>query len=81
MLFQRPYSLKSSGGACPWSPVAARAFGARYCPPPSNKSNLTTALREKAVSSFLSYLKTLSIGPAPGIESTTSRIAVNRSND
>ena len=35
----------------------------------------------KAVSSFLSYFKTLSIGPAPGIESATSRSAVKRSTD
>ena len=79
MLFQRPYSSKSSGEACPWTPIAARAFGARDCPPPPNKSNLTTALREKVVPSFLSYLKTLSIGPAAGIEPTTSRNVVNRS--
>ena len=35
----------------------------------------------KAVPSFLSYFKTLSIGPAPGIEPTTSRSAVKRSTD
>ena len=49
--------------------------------PPLNESNLTTTLRENAVSSFLGCFKTLSIGPAPGIESTTSLIAVNRSTD
>ena len=31
----------------------------------------------KRVPSFLGYLKTLSIGPAPGIEPATSRSAVN----
>ena len=35
----------------------------------------------KTVSSFLSYFKTLSIGPAPGIEPATSRSAVKRSTD
>ena len=35
----------------------------------------------KAVSSFLSYLKTLSIGPAPGIKPVTSRSAVKRSTN
>ena len=35
----------------------------------------------KAVPSFLSYFKTLSIGPAPGIEPATSRSAVKRSTD
>ena len=35
----------------------------------------------KAVSSFLSYFETLSIGPAPGIEPATSRSAVKRSTD
>ena len=31
----------------------------------------------KGVPSFLGYFKTLSIGPAPGIEPATSRYAVN----
>ena len=35
----------------------------------------------QAVPSFLSYFKTLSIGPVPGIEPTTSRSAVKRSTD
>ena len=35
----------------------------------------------KEVPSFLSHFKTLSIGPAPGIEPTTSRSAVKRSTD
>ena len=35
----------------------------------------------KEVPSFLSYFKTLSIGPAPGIEPVTSRSAVKRSTD
>ena len=35
----------------------------------------------KGVPSFLSYFKTLSIGPAPGIEPATSRSAVKRSTD
>ena len=37
--------------------------------------------RTKEVPSFLSYFKTLSIGPAPGIEPATSRSAVKRSTD
>ena len=37
--------------------------------------------RAKAVPSFLSYFKTLSIGPVPGIEPATSRSAVKRSTD
>ena len=37
--------------------------------------------RAKAVPSFLSYFKTLSVGPAPGIEPPTSRSAVKRSAD
>ena len=39
------------------------------------------ACRAKEVPSFLSYFKTLSIGPAPGIEPATSRSAVKRSTD
>ena len=39
------------------------------------------ACRAKGVPSFLSYLKTLSIGPAPGIEPATSRSALKRSTD
>ena len=39
------------------------------------------AYRAKEVPSFLSYFKTLSIGPAPGIEPVTSRSAVKRSTD
>ena len=35
----------------------------------------------KGVRSFLSYFKTLSIGPVPGIEPATSRSAVKRSAD
>ena len=35
--------------------------------------------RSTAVPSFLSYFKTLSIGPAPGIEPTTSLTAVKYS--
>ena len=37
--------------------------------------------RAKVVPSFLSYLKTLRIGPVPGIEPATSRSAVKRSTD
>ena len=44
MLFQRPHISKSSRGASPRTPVAARAFGARDCPPTLDKSNLATAL-------------------------------------
>ena len=39
------------------------------------------ACSTKVVPSFLSYFKTLSIGPAPGIEPATSRSAVKRSTD
>ena len=39
------------------------------------------ACRAKGVPSFLSYFKTLSIGPAPGIEPANSRSAVKRSTD
>ena len=35
----------------------------------------------KEVPSFLSHFKTLSNGPAPGIEPSTSRSAVKRSTD
>ena len=37
--------------------------------------------RAKEAPSFLSYFKTLSIGPVPGIEPATSRSAVKRSAD
>ena len=37
--------------------------------------------RAKAVPSFLSHFKTLSIDPAPGIEPATSRAAVKRSTE
>ena len=39
------------------------------------------ACSTKLVPSFLSYFKTLSIGPAPGIEPATSRSAVTRFTD
>ena len=39
------------------------------------------ACRAKGVPSFLSYFKTLSIGPAPEIEPATSRSAVKGSTD
>ena len=39
------------------------------------------ACRAKAVPSFLSYFKTVSIGPAPEIEPATSRSAVKHSTD
>ena len=39
------------------------------------------ACSAKGVPSFLSYSKTLSISPAPGIEPATSRAAVKRSAD
>ena len=35
----------------------------------------------KEVPSFLSHFKTLSVGPAPGIEPATSRSAVKRSTN
>ena len=37
--------------------------------------------RAEAVPSFLSYFKTLSVGPDPGIEPANSSSAVNRSTD
>ena len=37
--------------------------------------------RAKAIPSFLSYFKNLSIGPAPGVEPATSCSAVKRSTD
>ena len=40
-----------------------------------------TACSAKEVPSFLSHFKTLSNGPAPGIEPATSRSAVKRSTD
>ena len=39
------------------------------------------ACSAKGVTSLLSYFKTLSIGPAPGIEPATIRSAGNRYND
>ena len=39
------------------------------------------AYNAKGVPSFLSYFKTLSIGPAPGIEPATSRSVIKRSTD
>ena len=39
------------------------------------------ACSAKGVPSFLSYFKTLSIGPAPGIELATSRSVIKRSTD
>ena len=39
------------------------------------------ACSAKEVPSFLSYFKTLSIGPAPGIKPATSRSAVKLSTD
>ena len=44
------------------------------------RENLS-AYSAKGVPSFLSYFKTLSIGPAPGIEPATSRSEVKRSTD
>ena len=40
-----------------------------------------TACSAKEVTSYLSHFKTLSNGPAPGIEPATSRSAVKRSTD
>ena len=37
--------------------------------------------RAKDLPSFLRYLKTLIVGPVPGIETATSRSAVKRSTD
>ena len=39
------------------------------------------ACSAKGVPSFLSYFKTLSVGPVPRIEPSTSCFAVKRSND
>ena len=47
----------------------------------SEPSEGLAVFRLKAVPSFLSYLKTLSIGPVPGIQSTTSRSVVECSTD
>ena len=47
----------------------------------SEPRKVLAACSAKEVPSFLSYFKTLSIGPAPGIEPTTSRSAVKRSTD
>ena len=44
-------------------------------------SVLREGLTAKAVPSFLSYFKTLSIGPAPGIETASSRWTVKHSID
>ena len=41
----------------------------------------SSRLQVKRVPSFLSYFKTLSIGPPPGIEPATSRSPVKRSTD
>ena len=48
---------------------------------PSEPREGLAACSTKVVPSFLSYFKTLSIGPAPGIEPATSRSAVTRSTD
>ena len=40
-----------------------------------------TICRAKAVPSFLSHFKTLSVGPVPGIEQVTRRSAVKRSTN
>ena len=47
----------------------------------SEPSEGLTACSAKEVPSFLSHFKTLSNGPAPGIEPATSRSAFKRSTD
>ena len=47
----------------------------------SDPRECPAACSAKGVRSFLSYFKTLSIGPAPGIEPASSRSAVKRSTD
>ena len=42
---------------------------------------MTSQITWKGIYSFLSYFKTLSIGPTPGIEPATSRSAIKRSTD
>ena len=48
---------------------------------PSEPREGLTACSAKEVTSYLSHFKTLSNGPAPGIEPATSRSAVKRSTD
>ena len=52
-----------------------------YCSWSSEPREGPAVCSAKAVPSFLSYFKTLSIGPAPGIEPATSRSAIKRSID
>ena len=47
----------------------------------TRRSNRMQYKETKRVPSFLSYFKTLSISPAPGIEPATSRSAFKRSTD
>ena len=47
----------------------------------SEPRKVLAACSAKGVPSFLSYFKTLNIGPAPGIEPATSCSAVKRSTD
>ena len=49
-------------------------------PHPSHAKGLAIC-KAKVVTSFLSYFKTPSIGPTPGIEPATPRSAVKRSTD
>ena len=53
----------------------------RHCRWSSELREGLAICRTKVVPSFLSYFKTLSIGPTPGIEPATSRSAVKHSTD
>ena len=66
MLFQRPYILKSSGGACPRTTLAARSFGACDWPPPPPPINLT--LLWHFFQSLVSYVN---IPPHPTVSTST----------
>ena len=48
---------------------------------PSHAKVQPFAGQREYLSSFLSYFKTLSVGPVPGIDPAISRLAVKRSTD
>ena len=65
--FRDPYILKSSGGACPRTTLAAHSFGARdWLPPPPPPINLT--LLRHCSQSLVSYLN---ISPHPTVLTST----------
>ena len=59
-------SLLESGSPCMWSPEPCAGLA---------------SCNAKGILSFLSYFKTLSFGPAPGIKPATSRSVVKSSSD